>query len=288
MKNGRGHIDRRALFSSAAAAALLAASGVSAAGAPVRGGRLRMALSGAARSDDWRQGDGLFMQVARQGLVFDTLTEVAADGTLRAELAMAWRAQEGGRVWQFDLRPDVAFHDGARFRAEDVVASLAPLGAGQVEALGALSVEVRFAQPMRDLPLVLSQPEFVIRAAHDLDGAVGTGMYRVRQFDPGQRLLTERVSTHYKDGTAGWFDEVELTSIPSEQVRGQALGAYMVDAADIQDSGVVGGLPDVTLLPTRTRPSFAVLSEVAQPARISALRPLDNLRAAERWWFAQS
>lgn len=288
MKNGRGHIDRRALFSSAAAAALLAASGVSAAGAPVRGGRLRMALSGAARSDGWRHGDGLFMQVARQGLVFDTLTEVAADGTLRAELATAWRAQNDGRVWYFDLRTGVTFHDGTPLTAQDVVASLAPLIAGNIEAVGPLGVVVRLAQPMQDLPLVLSQPEYVVCAAHDLDGAIGTGMYRVRQFDPGQRLLTERVSNHYKDGTAGWFDEVELTSIPSEKVRGQALGAYMVDAADVQDADVVAGLRDVTLLPTRQRPSFAVLSEVAQPARISALRPLDNLRAAERWWFAQS
>ena len=39
-------MDRRALFSSAAAAALLAATGVSAAGAPKSGGRLRIALSG--------------------------------------------------------------------------------------------------------------------------------------------------------------------------------------------------------------------------------------------------
>jgi peptide/nickel transport system substrate-binding protein len=92
-------MDRRALFSSAAAAALLAATGVSAAGAPQRGGRLRMALSGAARSDSWTSGEGLFMQIARQGLVFDTLTEVAADGTLRPELATGWLASEDALVW---------------------------------------------------------------------------------------------------------------------------------------------------------------------------------------------
>ncbi len=43
---------------------------------------------------DRGQGDGLFMQVARQGLIFDTLTEIAADGTLRGELATAWQGSE--------------------------------------------------------------------------------------------------------------------------------------------------------------------------------------------------
>ena len=281
-------LDRRALFSSAAAAALLAASGVSASGLPEKGGRLRMALSGATRSDGWSKGDGLFMQVARQGMVFDSLTEVAADGTLRAELATSWRAQDEGRVWQFDLRSDVAFHDDCLLTSKDVVASLAPLLSGEVTAVGAFGVEMAFSEPMTDLPLVLSQPEFVIRPAHDLSGAIGTGLYRVVCFEPGQRLLTKRVSSHYKDGTAGWFDEVELTSIPSEAVRGQALGEFLVDAADLQDLRVVAGFADVTVMPSSARPSYAVLSEVAQPMRVSDLRPLDNLRAAERWWFAKS
>jgi peptide/nickel transport system substrate-binding protein len=284
----RGHIDRRALFSSAAAAALLAASGVSAAGAPVRGGRLRMALSGAARTDDWDHGDGLFMQIARQGLVFDTLTEVAADGTLRAELATRWQSRNACCVWQFDLREGVDFHDGTPLTARDVVASLSPLIAGDVVAKSALSVEIALYQPMSDLPLILSQPEYVIRAAHDSAGAVGTGLFEVVHFVPGQRLLTKRVGAHFKDGLAGWFDQVELTSIPSEAVRGQALGEYLVDVVDLHDASVVSAFDDITLMPDAARPSFAVLSEVAQPARISALRPLDNLRAAERWWFAQS
>jgi ABC-type transport system substrate-binding protein len=247
-----------------------------------------MALSGALRSDDWQHGDGLFMQVARQGLVFDTLTEVAADGTLRSELATDWQRRGGGRVWQFDLREGVKFHDGGMLTADDVVASLAPLIGRDVVAKGALSVEITLDHPMRDLPLILSQPEYVIRPAHDLGGAIGTGLYQVVRFEAGQRLLTKRVSMHYKDGVAGWFDEVELTSITSEAVRAQALGEYLVDAVDLRDAGVVAAFKDVAVLPSTNQPSFAVLSEVAQPARISALRPLDNLRAAERWWFAET
>jgi peptide/nickel transport system substrate-binding protein len=281
----RSHIDRRALFTSGAAAALLAASGVSASGLPKQGGRLRMALSGANRDDSWTMGEGLFMQVARQGLVFDTLTEVAADGTLRPELALDWRASEDGRIWIFELRPDVWFHDGQPFTSADAAASLAWQLDADIVPLGPFELQITLAQPDAGLPLRLAQPDHVIRPAHAPDSGIGTGLYQVKRFVPGQRLLAARVSQHYKDGSAGWFDEVELTSIPSEMVRGQALGEYLVDAADVHDARGLAGMPDIVLLPDARKPVQAVSADLAQPAQISNLRPLDNLRAAERWWF---
>jgi peptide/nickel transport system substrate-binding protein len=207
---------------------------------------------------------------------------------LRSELATGWKARDGGRVWQFDLRADVIFHDETPLTAQDVMASLSLMIDGELAEISPLTIEITLREAMRDLPLVLSQPEYVIRPAHDLEGSVGTGLYRVTMFDPGKRLLTKRVSTHYKDGTAGWFDEVELTSIPSEAVRGQALGEYLVDAVDLRDADVVAAFDDIAVMPNAARPSFAVLSEVAQPTRIGSLHPLDNLRAAERWWFTQT
>ncbi len=281
----RSLLDRRALFSSAAAAALLAATGVSAT-TPKRGGRLRVALSGASRQDSWVKGDGLFMQVARQGLVFDTLTEVAADGTLRGELATGWTSLGDGREWLFQLRQNVCFHDGRPFTADDVVASARGFPDGEVRALGTHQVSFTLHHPDPGLPMRLSKPEFYISPAHAMGIGIGTGLYRAVDFTPGQRLLTERVSEHYKDDAAGWFDEVELASIPSEQVRSQALGEFMVDAVDLTDARALSSFPDIRFLPDSRAPLQAVSADVAQPTRIGFQRPLDNLRAAERWWFA--
>ena len=280
------HMDRRALFASAAAATLLAASGVSAAGLPRKGGRLRMALSGATRSDGWLAGNGLFMQIARQGLVFDTLTEVAADGTLRGELATDWQASADARVWQFYLRDDVTFHDGAAFGAKDAVANLRDLLDGRIAAKGADVVQITLDHPDADLPLRLSHPEFVIRAAHAADAGIGTGLYKVTHFAPGQQLLTERVAAHYKGDHVGWFDEVELVSIPAASVRAEALGSYLVDAADLSDAAMVTDLPDLTLQRGSRGMLQAASRDLLQPALIGFQRPMDNLRAAERWWFA--
>lgn len=274
----RKPLDRRALFSSAAAAALLAATGVSAGPLPQRGGKLRLALSGAARSDDWTRGEGLFMQVARLGLVYETLTEIAADGTLRAELATAWRSSPDARIWTFDLRRGVTFHDGVPFTADDVVHSLAALG--DVRARGSGSVQITLTDPDPAFPFKLSNAENVIRPAHAPNEGVGSGLYRVRHFAAGQQLLAERVTTHWKDGQAGWFDAVELVSIPSSSVRAQAMAEYLVDGADIADASALTGFDDIAVWDGQ-----AVARSVAMPMTLGR-GVFDDLRAAQRWWGA--
>jgi ABC-type transport system substrate-binding protein len=243
-----------------------------------------MALSGAQRSDSWAQGDGLFMQVARQGLVFDTLTEIAADGTLRGELATDWEGSEGGRVWQFDLRQDVRFHDSRPMTAKDVAASLTLDGV--VDVIDPHQIRITLNSAGTDLPFTLSRPEHVIRPAHAPDAGIGTGLYSLRRFTPGQQVLAERVADHYKGPNIGWFDEVELVSIPSEPVRAQALAEYLVEAADLSDPQPLGGYDDIALLPSARGMTHAVSRGLAMPTRTGQNRPLDNLRAAERWWFA--
>jgi hypothetical protein len=57
--------------------------------------------------------------------------------------------------------------------------------------------------------------------------------------------------------------------------------------ADLTDKALVSGLPDVTLLPDQYSVTQAVSNDLAQPPLIGALAPMDNLRAAERWWFGR-
>ena len=106
-------LDRRALFASGAAAALLAASGLSAETLPRRGGRLRIAAA-----------DGQGVAAVARGAVFETLTEVAPDGLLRGELATGWHGSADARHWRVDLREGAVFHDGRPLTADDVLATL--------------------------------------------------------------------------------------------------------------------------------------------------------------------
>ncbi|QUJ76216.1 peptide ABC transporter substrate-binding protein [Sulfitobacter albidus] len=273
----RRPLDRRALFASGAAAALLAATGVSAGPLPARGGHLRLAVSGAARDDSWTQGEGLFMRLARVGLIYETLTEIAADGTLRPDLATAWRSADAGRRWRFDLRRDAVFHDGAPFTAKDAAASLAAIGTAR--ATGRFGVEVTLDRPDPALPFSLAT--LPMRPAHAPDAGIGTGLYTLRRFTPGQQLIADRTATHRKDGAAGWFDTVELVSIPAAPVRAQAVAEYLVDGADIDDATPLTGFDDIALFD-----GHAIARSIALPPVTGTTAPFDDLRAPLRWWLA--
>ncbi|MCR8549584.1 ABC transporter substrate-binding protein [Salipiger sp. P9] len=240
---------RRRLIQSALAAAVLGASGL-AAGTARAGGTLRAALGGAHRSDNWdaRNHADFFMVAAAQGAVFDTLTEVAADGSLRGELATGWDASADARVWTVTLREGVRFHNGKPFSAEDVIASLRlhldpragsgarPLVASiaQMERLSDHRIRFTLSAGNADFPYLLADYHLLIYPAGQIDEAmakgIGTGLYRVEHFDPGVRFLGKRVAGHYKDGQAGWFDEIEFIAMNDGAARVSALRAGRVDA----------------------------------------------------------
>ena len=121
-------LNRRSVLKTGAAAGVLAATGAHAAShaAPKRGGTLRMGLAGANTSDSWdgRTHSDSFMIMMGHGCVFDCLTEVGADGTLKGELAESWEASADAKTWTFKLRQGVTFHNGKAFDADDVIASL--------------------------------------------------------------------------------------------------------------------------------------------------------------------
>ena len=251
-------LDRRRLLTSGAAAAVFAASGVPGLALPKRGGLLRAGLSGGSPTDTWdgRTHRGLFMIAAAQGAVFDTLTEVAPDGSLRGELATRWQAGADARVWTLDLRRDVVFHNGKLFSAEDVIASLRlhldPKVASPARALVAMITEMRatklhqvrfkLARGNADFPYLLDDYHLLMYPAGQIAQAmaegIGTGLYRVECFKPGQRFIGRRVQNHYREGQAGWFDEVDFTALESLAARRTALQERRIDVADhLSDAG---------------------------------------------------
>lgn len=261
-------IDRRALFTSGAAAALLAASGLSAA-TPRTGGRLRLALPR----------DGGSFDLVWRGAVFDALTEIAPNGVLRGELATGWSSSADARIWDFDLRPGVMFHDGTAFRAEDVAASLmGQLGIVQAQALGAkVRFELSAANP--DLPFHLA--DLVVMSA---TGA-GTGLYRPDRLQPGRHFLGQRVEQHFKDGQAGWLDSLEIIVIPDAKVRAEALRDGFVDVAELPEPKGLRGRGEFIYHPSADNMALAARVGVGVPKVIGLRGPLDEGRIGERWWM---
>ncbi|MBI6629348.1 ABC transporter substrate-binding protein [Pontibaca salina] len=272
-------IDRRLLFTSGAAAALLAASGLAPERAPRSGGRLRLAVP---------RDDGSLEAVMR-GAVFDTMTEIAPDGTLRPELATAWRGSEDARRWQFDLRQGVTFHDGRPFGADAVVASLAaqdlPVSVARIEAKDAHRILIELAQANPHLPYLLADPALVISPDGDISQQIGTGTYMRGAFTEGRHFRGTRVAQHYKSGQAGWTDTIDVTVIPDSGVRAEALRDGFVDVAALPRPDGLRGHGTFTYHPSEAHMDLAAHQGVGVPRVIGARGPLDDGRIAERWWL---
>ena len=271
-------LDRRALFTSGAAAALLAASGVSLQAAPRRGGRLRLAVPRAdARFD-----------LAVRGAVYETLTEVGPDGLLRGELATGWTNTASGREWMLHLRHDAAFHDGHAFTSEDAARSLQLHGAivGDIDTPDPVTLRVLLDQPDPQLPYLLANPKMIMlrNGVYDTD-PVGTGLYQPQRYQSDRHFLGRRVQPHYKDGDAGWFDEVEIAVIPDPAVRAEALRDGFVDVADLPQASGLGDTTALILRPDATTIDLAAQNGVGVPKQLGTRAPLDDGRIAQRWWM---
>ena len=187
------------------------------------------------------------------GTVFDCLTEVTASGELVGELAESWEASSDAKTWTFNLRKGVTFHNGKSFGADDVIASLnmhteegaksaaKPIVAAitTMKKMNDHQIQFTLAAGNADFPFLLSDYHILMYPAGMIDEAIakgiGTGLYKVVSFDPGVRCVLTRVDSHYKDGRAGWFDEIECIAINDSSARMNALMTGQVDAVNRVD-----------------------------------------------------
>ncbi len=255
-------IGRRRLLTAGAAAGLLAASGMPLRAAPKAGGTLRLGVSGALATDSWdsRTHQSPFMKLAAHGAVFDTLTQIAANGELVGELAESWEASSDAKRWRFKLRHGVTFHSGKKLTPEDVIGSLAlhldtnvaspayqiVASIDEMRVFGRDAVEIQLVAPNADFPILLADHHLCIYPAEQAELAMitgnGTGLYRVAEFVPGQIARLKRLDHHYKDGREGWFSEVELHAYDALSARNKLLLEGQLDAIDGVDFVSVGHL----------------------------------------------
>ncbi|AZV80023.1 peptide ABC transporter substrate-binding protein [Parasedimentitalea marina] len=277
-------IDRRALFASGAAAALLAATGTSLSAAPLRGGALRLAVPR----------DGNLLDLVARGALYHSLTEISPDGVLRGELASHWHSSQDARIWTFDLRSGVRFHDGQLMVASDVMASLMahnlPVGVEILDysVVSDLQLRIELSASNPDFPYLLADSSLFIARAGRVDAPLGqvsgTGCYRVEQYQEKRHFRASRVVGHFKDGQAGWADQIEVIVIPDETVRAEALRDGYVDISALPDPNGLIKRGDFRYLPSQQDVAIATHSGVGVPRVIGRRAALDDGRIAERWW----
>lgn len=122
-------------------------------------------------------------------LVFETLTEIDQQGRLRPRLASSWRSEAGQRVWQFQLRL-ANFQDETAVTSATVVASLRSITPEwKITANNRQAFTIETPVPSPHLPELLSLPKFAIVKRLADNTLVGSGPYKVAQWQAGDHAL---------------------------------------------------------------------------------------------------
>ncbi len=229
-------------------------------GDPTQGGTYREGLVGQVNSlNPLRGTQQTTAEADLTALIFEGLTRVETTGVVAPTLASGWQISPDQRTYTVTLRPDVRWHDGVPFSADDVVWTISWIQSDMFDgdpALAALwrnirltpidTMTLRFDLPAPFAPFpsqmaVPITPAHILRAADPAARAawaerpVGTGAYRLADRQPTQLTLT--AVENYRPGTASVdplpqpnLDTLEFWLYPTLQDAQAALSRDTVDA----------------------------------------------------------
>jgi peptide/nickel transport system substrate-binding protein len=216
--------------------------------------------------------------------IYESLVNRNRDFRLEPALALSWQAVDA-KTWRFTLRPDVKFHDGTPFTADDVVFSIERAlaktsqrtfqlrGVTGARRVDALTVDVLLAAPDAVLPEKMWLIAIMSRAWAEKHGVTlpqdyngkqetyavrntnGTGPFRLKSYTPDQRTVLERNPKWW-----GWTDkgtgnvrEAVYVVIQSDATRLAAIASGQVDFVidpPFQDVARLKGDPSLRVVET--------------------------------------
>ena len=189
------------------------------------------------------------------GLVWDTLLVLDASNEPQPLLAADWSIDEAGTTWTFTLRDDVTWHDGEPFTAADVAFTFdyvteytqsrwtnAVSGVVEVTEVNEHELTIQldapdpeFAiRPLADMPIL---PEHLWSQVDDpeaatLDETVGTGPYRLVEYEQDQRYRLEANADYFLG--APRVDEVNIAVFADPSTAFAALQSGEIDMSAIR------------------------------------------------------
>jgi len=121
-------------------------------------------------------------------LLTDNLVEIDAADRPQPALASAWQSEMNGKRWQFTLRHGAKFHDGSAASAAAVAKILGELHSGWIVRGAGDSLTIESDSPMPSLLAELALPRNAILKRNPDGILIGTGPFRVAEFQPGRLL----------------------------------------------------------------------------------------------------
>src|SRR5690606_6929037 len=179
--------------------------------------------------------------------IYSSLINRGGRAENQPQLAESWEIVDDTH-WQFNLRKDVVFHDGSKFDAEDVVASLLRARDKPTKAFAAYTRNIKevvakdpytvIVETTKADPLLLNSlsririisSDYADASVADFESgkaAIGTGPFKYAGYTPGDRIELVR-NDQYFDTPMPW-SEVTLRMVTDDGGRLASLLAGDLD-----------------------------------------------------------
>jgi peptide/nickel transport system substrate-binding protein len=222
------------------------ASGSSSGGTPVNGGQLRAGFVGGGTAETLNPLIGITpIDQGRIQNLYDPLVIVNPDLSTSPGLAMEWNANSDATSYEVKLRPDVTWHNGKTFGADDVIYSIKQMAAKtsfavpfvvninlkDLKKIDDLTVSIPLTAPDADLAANFTYYNtWIIQDGEtDFKNPVGTGPFMAESFTPGQQSVFKKNPNYWVSGKP-YVDELKIVSIDDPTARLNALLSGQIDA----------------------------------------------------------
>jgi peptide/nickel transport system substrate-binding protein len=183
--------------------------------------------------------------------VFDQLTEIAADGSVKPRLAASWTASPDARIWTFELRKNARFHSGTPVTAKDVLWTYRKIQGDASSPVRSYLSKIVSMEQLSDyrLRLVLSEPfapfdrqvslvSIVPGEAYERLGRegfsrtpIGSGPYKLVRWVKDDRIELAAFEDYWAGAAS--VKQAVFRPIPAEASRGAALASGQVDVVPL-------------------------------------------------------
>ena len=165
------------------------------------------------------------------------------DMNLQPDLAKEWSVSDDGLTYTYKLRDDVVFSDGSPFKASDVVFSYLTARDGgssslnltklaDAKAIDDYTVEFTLSERFSSFARITGKLCIVPEALYDEQqyrtNPIGTGPFKMVQWDKGQQVIIEPNEKYY--GTISPFKQITVLFLDNEAVLANAQSG-MLDVA---------------------------------------------------------
>jgi peptide/nickel transport system substrate-binding protein len=224
--------------------------------------------------------------------VYESLTRIAEDGTVKPGLATSWTIGEDGKLVTFKLAKGVTFHDGEKLTSEDVKFSFTRAGAADstnpvkrhfgniaaIETPDEETVVIRLKQPSSLFLFYMASGGAAIFDPKSVDNnkttPIGTGPYRFRQWVKGDRVVLEKFPAHRN------ADKMKIRQATFKFVPDAAAQVPALLAGDIDAFPTIGATEALDRFKSDSRFQVVVGSTEGEVPLIlnNAKKPFDDIR----------